>query len=100
MDGPPDPRGISGHPRRVLFVLVLGTLMASVDSTIVLLAFPTIATDLRANLSLVLWTILIYLLVAAILTTQLGRVGDLFGRARMYNRGVRHLHRGIGPLRP
>ncbi len=87
MDGPPAPPGITGHPRRVLFVLVLGTLMASVDSTIVLLAFPTIATELKANLSLVLWTILIYLLVAAILTTQLGRVGDLFGRARMYNLG-------------
>ncbi len=79
---PPAPRA-SG----VLLVLVLGTLMASVDTTIVLLAFPTIASDLHASLTLVLWTILIYLLVTAVLTTQVGRIGDLFGRSRMYNMG-------------
>lgn len=61
--------------------------MAAVDSTVVLLALPTITTDLRANLSLAIWTILIYLLITAVMTTQLGRLGDLFGRSRMYNLG-------------
>ncbi len=70
--------------RWVLFVVVLGTLMASVDTTIVLLAFPTIAGDLHASLSSVIWTILIYLLLTAVLTTQMGRIGDLFGRTRIY----------------
>jgi len=73
--------------RWVLFVVVLGTLMASVDTTIVLLAFPTIAGNLNASLSSVIWTILIYLLLTAILTTQMGRIGDLFGRGRIYNLG-------------
>ena len=40
------------RPSGVLLVLVLGTLMASVDTTIVLLAFPTIASDLHASLTL------------------------------------------------
>jgi EmrB/QacA subfamily drug resistance transporter len=73
--------------RWVLLVVVLGTLMASVDTTIVLLAFPTIAGDLHAPLSTVIWTILIYLLLTAVLTTQMGRIGDLFGRSRIYNLG-------------
>jgi drug resistance transporter, EmrB/QacA subfamily len=71
----------------ILFVMVLGTLMAAVDSTVVLLALPTITTDLRANLSSAIWTILIYLLVTAVMTTQLGRLGDMFGRSRTYNLG-------------
>lgn len=71
----------------ILFVLVLGTLMAAVDSTVVILALPTITSDLRTNLDLAIWTILIYLLVVAVLTTQLGRIGDLLGRSRMYNLG-------------
>ncbi len=77
----------ASSPRWVLFVVVLGTLMASVDTTIVLLAFPTIAGDLHAGLDAVIWTILIYLLLTSILTTQMGRIGDLYGRSRFYNLG-------------
>jgi EmrB/QacA subfamily drug resistance transporter len=74
-------------PRWILFIVVLGTLMASVDSTIVLLAFPTIAGDLHAGLAAIIWVILIYLLLTAILTTQFGRIGDMIGRNRAYNFG-------------
>ncbi len=74
-------------PRWILFVVILGTLMASVDTTIVLLAFPTIAGSLHADLSTVLWTILIYLLIVSILTTQAGRISDLFGHGLLYNAG-------------
>lgn len=73
--------------RWVLFVVVLGTLMASVDTTIVLLAFPTIAGDLHAGLAAIIWVILIYLLLTAVLTTQFGRIGDMIGRNRAYNFG-------------
>jgi EmrB/QacA subfamily drug resistance transporter len=73
--------------RWVLFVVFLGTLMASVDTTIVLLAFPTIAGDLNAGLATIVWTILIYLLIVSVLTTQMGRIGDLLGRSRIYNLG-------------
>jgi EmrB/QacA subfamily drug resistance transporter len=71
----------------ILFIVVLGTLMASVDSTIVLLAFPTIAGDLHAGLAAIIWVILIYLLLTAVLTTQFGRIGDMIGRNRAYNFG-------------
>jgi len=73
--------------RWVLLIVILGTLMASVDTTIVLLAFPTITSDLHADLTTVLWTILIYLLLVSILTTQAGRISDLYGHGRFYTLG-------------
>ena len=79
--------GSASSSRWILFVVILGTLMASVDTTIVLLAFPTITGDLHADLTTVLWTILIYLLLVSILTTQAGRISDLYGHGRCYTIG-------------
>ena len=71
----------------ILFVLMLGTLMGSLDSTIVILAFPTISESLHSDIVTTLWIILIYLLVVAVCTTQLGRLGDIYGRSLMFNIG-------------
>ena len=71
----------------IIAVLMLGTLMGSLDSTIVILAFPTISQSLHADMLSTLWIILIYLLVVAVCTTQLGRLGDIYGRSRMFNTG-------------
>src|SRR5208282_5161446 len=71
----------------IIAILMLGTLMGSIDSTIVILAFPTISDSLHASFISTLWVILIYLLVVAVCTTQLGRIGDLYGRSRMFNAG-------------
>jgi EmrB/QacA subfamily drug resistance transporter len=71
----------------IVSVLMLGTLMGSLDSTIVILAFPTISQNLHSDLVTTLWIILIYLLVVAVCTTQLGRLGDSYGRSRMFNTG-------------
>ncbi|BFH72168.1 MFS transporter [Sulfurisphaera javensis] len=75
------------NTKLVLLVLSLGTLMAAVDTTIVLLALPTITIDLNTNLLTSIWVLLAYLLVLAILTTQTGRIGDIFGRSKIYNLG-------------
>jgi EmrB/QacA subfamily drug resistance transporter len=61
--------------------------MVAVDSTIVILALPTMARELAAPLETVIWTILIYLLITTALTTQAGRLGDLVGRGAVYNAG-------------
>jgi EmrB/QacA subfamily drug resistance transporter len=71
----------------VLFVLVLGTMMGALDSTIVILAFPVIAENLRSNIATSIWIILIYLLILAVTTTPFGRIGDIYGRSRMFNAG-------------
>ncbi|HMK16266.1 MAG TPA: MFS transporter, partial [Methanomicrobiales archaeon] len=78
---------MNGSQKIVLGILMLGTLMGAVDSTIVILAFPTISESLHADLLSTLWIILVYLLVVAVTTTQLGRLGDLYGRSRMFNAG-------------
>jgi len=61
----------------MLFVLMLGTLMGALDSTIVILAFPTITQSLNSNLVDTIWIILIYMLVVAVMTTPMGRIGDI-----------------------
>ena len=71
----------------ILAIVVIGTLMASIDSTIVLLAFPAITAALHSNISTIIWIILIYIMVVAVLSTQLGRLGDIYGRGRMFNLG-------------
>ncbi len=71
----------------MLLLTTLGTVMVAVDSTIVILALPTMSRQLASPLGTIIWTILAYLLVTAALTTQAGRFGDLFGRGRVYNVG-------------
>ena len=71
----------------ILAIVVLGPMMAAIDSTIVLLAFPTIVSGLNSNFLTIIWVILIYLLIITVFTTQLGRIGDIFGRARIFNFG-------------
>jgi EmrB/QacA subfamily drug resistance transporter len=66
---------------------MLGTLMGSLDSTIVLLAFPVINDKLHSDLATSLWIILAYILVLAVATTQMGRIGDIYGRSRIFNLG-------------
>src|SRR5665647_3434629 len=71
----------------ILSILMLGTLMGALDSTIVILAFPTISSSLHSDMLTAIWIILVYLLVVAVCTTQLGRIGDIYGRSRMFNTG-------------
>lgn len=61
--------------------------MSAIDTTIVILALLPIATDLHAQLFISIWVIIIYLLMVAVLTTQLGGLGDIYGRGRIFNAG-------------
>ena len=75
------------HNNIVLAIVMLGTMMGALDSTIVLLAFPVINDSLHSDLATSLWIILVYLLVLAVTTTQMGRIGDIYGRSRIFNLG-------------
>lgn len=70
-----------------LLVVVVGVLMTAVDATIVFLALPEIDRSLHIGLAGEVWTVNGYLLVITVLSTQMGRLGDMFGRARMYETG-------------
>ncbi|HUY70292.1 MAG TPA: MFS transporter [Candidatus Baltobacteraceae bacterium] len=76
------------HQKIVLALVMLGGMMAAIDTTIVILALPSIIPSLHSNLSTAIWVILAYILVLAIFTTQLGKLGDLYGRAKIFNFGM------------
>jgi MFS family permease len=71
----------------------LGMLMATINSSIVIIALPAIFRGIHldpliaSNTSYLLWMLLGFLVVGAVLVVSLGRVGDMFGRVRMYNLG-------------
>ncbi len=71
----------------VLTVTTIGTLMAAIDSTIVILGLPDMMASLHADLIQMVWVIMGYFLVSTVFLLILGRVADLFGRVRLYNLG-------------
>ncbi|MGW7003071.1 MFS transporter [Streptomyces sp. NPDC054933] len=77
----------------VLSNTTLGVLMATINASIMLIALPDIFRGIRidplqpGNTSLLLWLIMGYLVVTAVLVVSFGRMGDMFGRVRMYNAG-------------
>ncbi|HEX3796276.1 MAG TPA: MFS transporter [Acidimicrobiales bacterium] len=76
-----------------LFISTLGMLMATIDSSIVLIALPDIFRGIglnpleAGNSFYLLWMILGFLVTTSVLVVTLGRLGDIFGRVRMYNLG-------------
>jgi MFS family permease len=62
--------------------------MVALDSTIVVLALPVMLTALHTDLATLIWVILIYILSVTIFSTQLGKLGDIRGRAKIFNIGM------------
>src|SRR5579875_3353290 len=71
----------------------LGVLMATVNSSIVLISLPAIFTGIGINplapgeTNYFLWLLLGYMIITATLVVTFGRLGDMFGRVRLYNLG-------------
>src|SRR5512135_1406585 len=71
----------------VLSVTTIGALMASIDSTIVILGLPDMMVKLHTDLVEMIWVIMAYILVSTVFLLTFGRIADMFGRVRMYNLG-------------
>ena len=71
-----------------LFVVCLGQLMIILDTTIVNVALPSIQSDLHFSQSSLTWVIDGYLITFGSLLLLAGRLGDLFGRKRIFLLGV------------
>ncbi len=71
----------------------LGILMVTINQSILLISLPDIFRGIHlqplapGNTSYFLWILMGYLLVTAVLVVSFGRVGDMYGRVRMYNMG-------------
>jgi MFS family permease len=71
----------------------LGVLMVTINQSIVLIALPAVFRGIglnplgHGNTSYLLWMFMGFLVVTAVLVVSFGRLGDMFGRVRMYNMG-------------
>ena len=87
----------SAHNARYKWIalsnITLGTLMVFINQSIVLIALPAIFRGIHlnpltpANTGYMLWMLMGFMVVLAVLVVTLGRVGDMFGRVKMYNLG-------------
>jgi MFS family permease len=104
MPGPGEPEGgpvatrpAAGAADRYKWVALSNTttavFMSALDGSIVIIALPAIFRGIQldplapGNISYLLWMIMGYRLVQAVLVVTLGRLGDMFGRVRIYNAG-------------
>jgi EmrB/QacA subfamily drug resistance transporter len=89
--------GIRTHDDRYKWIALSNTtlaiLLATLDASITLIAMPDIFRGIHldplvpGNSFYLLWMILGYLVVSSVLIVSLGRLGDIFGRVRIYNLG-------------
>jgi EmrB/QacA subfamily drug resistance transporter len=71
----------------ILGALMLGMLLAALDQTIVATALPTIAGDLH-GLNHLSWVVTAYLLTSTISTPLWGKLGDLYGRKKLFQAAI------------
>jgi MFS family permease len=77
----------------VLSNTTLGMLVATINSSILIISLPAIFRGIGldplrpGNVSYLLWMLMGYLVVSAVLVVAFGRLGDIYGRVRMYNAG-------------
>jgi MFS family permease len=91
------PAGMPATADRYKWVVLTNTtaavFMSSLDGSIVIISLPAIfrGIDLDplapSNIGYLLWMIMGYRLVQSVLVVSLGRLGDMFGRVRVYNSG-------------
>ncbi|HKO25825.1 MAG TPA: MFS transporter [Solirubrobacteraceae bacterium] len=88
----PDPRG-ENYKWIALSNCTLGVLLATLDASITLIAMPDIFRGIHldplvpGNSFYLLWMILGFLIVSSVLIVSLGRLGDMYGRVKIYNLG-------------
>lgn len=87
------PPSQDGYKWVALSNTTLGVLMATINASSLLIAMPEIFRGIKldplapGNFTYLLWMLMGYLLVMAVLVVTLGRIGDMVGRVRIYNLG-------------
>ncbi|MGH3289340.1 MAG: MFS transporter [Streptosporangiaceae bacterium] len=92
-----DPAGGSGVSKNYKWIALsnttLGILMVTINQSILLISLPDLFRGIKlnplepSNTSYFLWVFMGFVLVTAVLVVSLGRVGDMYGRVKMYNLG-------------
>jgi MFS family permease len=93
----PDDPGTAGRGKNYKWIALsnttLGILMVTINQSILLISLPALFRGIKlnplipSNTSYFLWIFMGFILVTAVLVVSLGRVGDIYGRVKMYNLG-------------
>ena len=75
------------NPRLVLANVCVGLFMIALNQRALVVSLPTLTQEFHASLSTIQWALLVYDLTLIGLVLTLGRLGDLFGRKRIYTAG-------------
>jgi EmrB/QacA subfamily drug resistance transporter len=70
-----------------LSVTTVGTLMAGIDTRIIIVGLPTVARELGADVESLIWVSQSYLLASTVGLLLIGRITDVIGRVKIYNIG-------------
>jgi MFS family permease len=90
----PDTASGNGYKWAALTNTTFGILMATVNSSIVIISLPAIFRGIglqpleAGNIGYLLWMLMGYLVATSVLVVTFGRLGDMLGRVRMYNLGL------------
>jgi len=76
-----------GYEWTALSVTTIGTLLASIQGSALMIALPDIMTQLHAGFMTIMWVILGFMLITTALLPVVGRLADMFGRKNLYNAG-------------
>ncbi len=71
----------------VMAAVAMGVFLATIDSSIVNVALPTLVRELQTEFAVVQWVVLAYLLTVATLILSMGRLGDMIGKKPIYSAG-------------
>jgi EmrB/QacA subfamily drug resistance transporter len=77
-----------GYKWKALATVALGTLMGTMDASIANISFPVLTKVFQADLTVVMWVALVYILVCTSLMLVLGKISDLIGRKKIYAGGM------------
>ncbi|TDT84813.1 EmrB/QacA subfamily drug resistance transporter [Bacillus sp. AG1163] len=73
---------------KIVFLMCLGIFLCMIDTTIMNIALPAIQTSVNTSLEKMSWVLNVYTMTIAVLAIPLGRIADIFGKAKMYILGL------------
>ncbi|MCX4030105.1 MFS transporter [Endozoicomonas sp. SM1973] len=85
---PPDQNFAYPHRWAAMFTLLAANFMVFLDVNIVLVAIPSIQSSLQANMMQMEWVVAVYIACYALALLPLGKLGDLYGRKKLFASGV------------
>ncbi|MFP3911276.1 MAG: MFS transporter [Desulfobacteraceae bacterium] len=87
---PPDPAGLNEnrYKWKALLTVALGAAMATMDASIINIAFPVLTRVFEADLTVVVWVTIGFILISTSSMLIIGKISDVIGRKRIYAMGM------------